>query len=71
MSDTRLRMARHAHDLSREREQHAVQYRQQRDRYIREIWASDRAAWTYEKLAKAIGCSPELIAHIVKKDTTG
>ena len=66
MSNTRLVMAQRAHDLANSSDRQAARYREQRDRAIREIWENERESWTYAKLAARIGCSPELIAHIVK-----
>ncbi len=34
---------------------------------IRELRSDDPAKWTYVALAKAVGCSPELIAAIIKE----
>ena len=44
----------------------AARHRELRDRLIRTLRADDPRRWTYPALAAAVGCSPELIAHIVK-----
>ena len=33
---------------------------------MRQLRSDDPQRWTYPALAAAVGCSPELIAHIVK-----
>lgn len=43
----------------------AERHRAQRDALIRRLWSTQRDQWTYAKLAKAVGCSPELIAKII------
>lgn len=44
----------------------AARHREQRDHLVRQLRAADPARWTYAALAKAVDCSPELIAYIVK-----
>jgi AraC-like DNA-binding protein len=44
----------------------ADQHRRQRDRLILQLRAEDPRRWTYLALARAVGCSPELIAHVVR-----
>jgi hypothetical protein len=44
-------------------------HRDQRNRLIKQLRAEDPERWTYPALAAAIGCSPELIAAIVKGRT--
>lgn len=63
--DARAQQAREHHRKSGAATRTAEQHRATRDRLIRTLWDTDRAAWTYAKLAKAVGCSPELIAKIV------
>jgi len=38
----------------------------QRDQLVRQLRREDPEQWTYVALAQAVGCSPELIAVIVK-----
>ena len=37
-----------------------------RDDLVRQLRRTDPQSWSYGQLAKAVGCSPELIALIVK-----
>lgn len=69
--DAVVQQAREHHRRSHEHSRVAGLHRLQRDMLIRQIWRDSRDEWTYEKLAKAIGdgCSPELIAKIVKGET--
>lgn len=67
--DIRAQQAREHHRESAELTEQAARHREQRDRLVRQLRADDPAKWTYPALAAAIGCSPELIAHIVKKET--
>jgi hypothetical protein len=66
VSDIRAQQAREHHRRSIEREDEAARERQQRDRLVRALRADDPKQWTYPALAAAVGCSPELIAYIVK-----
>ena len=45
----------------------AESLRAERDRLIRQLRAEDEKRWSYGALAKAIGCSRELIAQVVKR----
>lgn len=63
--DSKAQQAREHHRRAKDNLQHADQHRAQRDKLIRELWEANRANWTYAKLAKAVGCSPELIAKII------
>lgn len=65
-SDGRAAQARSLHRASLEQEAAAGELRAQRDRLIRQLRAEDPVYWTYPRLGKAVGCSPELIAHIVR-----
>lgn len=65
--DPRAAMAREFHQKSLKSQEHAATHRQARDEVVQQLRASNPAKWTYEKLARAVGCSPELVAHIVKK----
>jgi hypothetical protein len=69
MSDARAVQAREAHRLAGDAERLAAQHRAQRDRLVRQLRAEDPARWSYTALATAVGCSPELIAAIVKGRT--
>lgn len=70
MSDARARQAREAHRLAGEAVELAARRREQRDRLIRQLREEDPVRWTYPALAAAVGCSPELVAAIVKGRTT-
>lgn len=63
--DARAQAAREHHRRARDASRAAAQHRAQRDQLVRQLWESERGAWTYAKLAKAVGCSPELIAKII------
>ena len=67
-SDARAQQAREAHRASLALLEQAGQERERRDHLIRQLRAEDPARWTYAALAKAVGCSPELVAVIVKAD---
>lgn len=67
MSDARAQQAREHHRLSRHTEAEANQHREIRDRLVRELRGADPSVWSYPALAAAVGCSPELIAHIIKR----
>lgn len=45
----------------------AERHREQRDQLVRALRRDDPARWSYSALARAVGCSPELIAVIIKK----
>lgn len=64
--DPRAQQAREHHRKSQDAAQGAGQHRAQRDSLVQELWATQRDKWTYAKLAKAVKCSPELIATIIK-----
>lgn len=65
-SDARAQQAREHHRMVADALGQADQHRQQRDRLIT---ALREDGWTYAALAKAVGCSPELVAAIVKGRT--
>ena len=69
--DIRAQQAREHHAKSIEREDEAAREREQRDRLVRALRADDPRLWSYGSLAKAVGCSPELIAYIIKSAATG
>jgi hypothetical protein len=64
--DIRAQQAREHHRESANLSERAAQHREQRDRLVRLLRRDDPERWTYPALARAVGCSPELIAHIVK-----
>lgn len=67
MSDPRAALARQAHRDASNAELQAAQYREHRDVLIRQLRAEDPKLWTYQALAKAVGCGLELVAHIIKR----
>lgn len=67
--DAKTQQAREHHRLAKDNTDIAGRHRIQRDHLIRELWTASRAEWTYAKLAKAVGCSPELIAKIITRRT--
>ena len=66
--DNRAARAREEHRLAAESERLAGAHRAQRDHLVRQLRAEDPGRWSYRALAKAVDCSPELIAHIVKSE---
>jgi hypothetical protein len=64
--DSTVQQAREHHRLAADVSRVAEQHRSQRDQLIRGLWDNDRHSWTYVKLARAVGCSPELIAKIIR-----
>lgn len=66
MSDSRAAAAREHHRAAANAGRVADQHREQRDRLIRQLRTDDPRRWTYSALARTVGCSPELIAHIVR-----
>ncbi|HEX6443584.1 MAG TPA: hypothetical protein VF053_00735 [Streptosporangiales bacterium] len=69
MSDPRAAQAREAHRLAGLAVDQAAQHRELRDHIVRRLRDEDPQRWTYPVLALAVGCSPELIAAIVKGRT--
>ena len=67
VSDLKAARARGLHDQASEAERRAADLRAERDRLIRQLRAEDEKRWSYGALAKAIGCSRELIAQVVKR----
>lgn len=67
MSDARAAAAREHHRAAAESGRIADQHREQRDNLVRQLRREDPDRWSYPALARAVGCSPELIAHIVKR----
>lgn len=68
VSDARAQQAREHHRAALSALDSAARHREQRDELVRQLRRDDPARWTYPALAKAVGCSPELIAVIVKKE---
>lgn len=66
-SDDRAQQAAEHHQAAENATTEAKQHQLIRNRLVRELRASDPNVWTYPALAKAVGCSPELIAAIVKE----
>jgi AraC-like DNA-binding protein len=66
VSDSRAAAARDHHRAAADAGRVADQHRRQRDRLILQLRAEDPRRWTYLALARAVGCSPELIAHVVR-----
>lgn len=64
--DARVQQAREHHRQAAESERLAGMHREQRDRMIRQLRAEEPGRWSYPKLAKAVGCSPQLIAYIIQ-----
>jgi hypothetical protein len=69
--DVRAQQAREHHRESAGLTDQAARHRQQRDALVRQLRADDPAAWSYGALAKAVGCSPELIAYIIRTSREG
>lgn len=65
-SDARAQQARKHHAAAQGADTKAAQHREQRDQLVRALRGEDPVRWTYGALAKTVGCSPELIALIVK-----
>lgn len=66
-SDVRAQQAREHHRASAADLKSAKQHQVQRNQLVRALRTEDPERWTYTALAKAVGCSPELIAAIVKE----
>ncbi len=64
--DIRAQQAREHHRLAGEAEATARLHRDQRDQLVRLLREGDPVAWSYAALAGAVGCSPELVAYIIK-----
>lgn len=60
-------LAREAHAKAAGCDAEASRFRALRDDSVRRLRTEDPARWTYAALAKAIGCSPELIAKILTR----
>jgi AraC-like DNA-binding protein len=64
--DVRAALARDHHRAAAQSGEQADQHRVQRDQLVRQLRKEDPETWTYLALAKVVGCSPELVAVIVK-----
>lgn len=69
MSDARAQQAREHHASAARAQDQAARHREQRDELVRALRRDDPGTWSYGALARAVGCSPELIAVIVKTPT--
>lgn len=65
-SDARAQQAREHHRAALSALDDAARHRALRDALVRQLRAEDPNRWTYSALAFVVGCSPELIAVIVK-----
>lgn len=65
-SDPRAAQAREHHRSALRSEEDAEREREMRDRLVRVLREDDPGTWTYSALAQAVGCSPELIAKIIR-----
>jgi ribosome-binding protein aMBF1 (putative translation factor) len=63
-SDVRVAAAREQHRAAADAVAGAAQHREARDGLIRAAYAD--GGWSYAALAGAVGCSPELVAAIVR-----
>lgn len=66
--DLRAAAAREHHRAAADAGVAADQHRRQRDELILRLRDEDPKRWTYSALARAVGCSPELIAHIIRTE---
>lgn len=67
--DVRAAQARENHRLAGESKAQARLYQEQRDHLVRLLRSEDPETWTFSALARAVGCSKELIALILKGET--
>ncbi|RBO87049.1 hypothetical protein [Nocardia puris] len=67
--DIRAQQAREHHQAAGISKQQAAQHVAARNRLIRQLRATDPDRWTYPALARAVGCTPELIAAVVQGRT--
>ena len=67
-SDVRAAAARQHHRAAVAAEADAAQHRDARDAAVRALRAEDPQRWTYEALAAAVGCKPQLIRWILTGD---
>jgi hypothetical protein len=64
--DIRAAQAREHHREAGSHDGVAARHRAQRDELVRTLRREDPGVWTYPALAKAVNCSPQLIAHIIR-----
>ena len=67
VSEVTVARARELHEQAAQAERRAAELRAQRDDLIRRLREEDEQRWSYGALAKAVGCSRELVAQVVKK----
>lgn len=67
MSDIRAQQAREHHRAAAAAITDAEQHRELRNDLVRQLRHADPDQWSYAALARAVGCSPELIAAIIKE----
>ncbi|HEY1705535.1 MAG TPA: hypothetical protein VGG75_38105 [Trebonia sp.] len=66
-----LAQARTCHASAASSDSEARRRRATRDHIVRRLRAADPVTWTLGALAREIGCSKELIAHIVRQEEPG
>jgi len=66
-SDARAQQAREHHEAAARALEEAARHREQRDALVRALRKEDPDRWSYKVLARTVGCSPELIAVILKQ----
>lgn len=64
--DARAQQAREHHQRSIDADVQGDRHRAARNALIRALRAEDPKRWSYKALAAAVGCSPELVAAVVK-----
>jgi AraC-like DNA-binding protein len=64
--DVRAAQAREHHRQAGSHDGVAARHRAQRDQLVRALRREDPGTWTYPTLASRVGCSPQLIAHIIR-----
>lgn len=64
--DARAQQAREHHEAAARTNHEADVHRSQRDQLVRALRAEDPQRWSYNQLAKAVGCSKELIRLILR-----
>lgn len=70
-ADIRAQQAREHHREAQKLLNAAARRRAQRDSLIRKLRSEDPAFYTHVRLAKIVGCSPELIAHVLRNTQVG
>jgi hypothetical protein len=64
--DSRAALARQYQRDAHKAVEAAMQARAARNHLIRQLRREDPARWTHSALADAVGCSPELIAFVIR-----